>query len=136
MTKYDLIGRCASNPREVASHANTAPLVGAQCHGGLPQQEGIHHADHHTHPAQPEIPLPPGYVADDWEAGHILSKDETRAWRMIYRPDRTVTDHDACVAVRAVQYSDGSLDDDIEIIVHGASCDDALNSDQPASSPR
>jgi hypothetical protein len=31
--------------------------------------------------------------------------------------------------VRAVQYSDGSLDDDIEIIVHGASCDDALNSD-------
>lgn len=77
------------------------------------------------------IAPPPGFGADDeWEAGRILSKDEIRAWRLIYSHNRKVTDHDARVSIRAIQYSDGSLDDDLELIVIGASGDDPLNSDQ------
>ncbi|WP_155765491.1 hypothetical protein [Mycobacterium colombiense] len=78
----------------------------------------------------PEVPPPPGFIAPDlWEAGWILSRDETRAWRLVYRHAQTVTDHGAYACVRAVQYSDGSLED-VEILVNGAGSDDPLNSDQ------
>lgn len=77
------------------------------------------------------VPPPPGFVApDEWTAGRILSHDESRAWRLIFSPDRTVTDHDACVSIRACQYSDGSLDDEIALFVLGVSWDNGLNSDQ------
>jgi hypothetical protein len=79
----------------------------------------------------PDVPLPPGFVApDEWTAGRILSHDESRAWRLIFSRDRTVTDHDACVSIRACQYSDGSLDDEIALFVLGVSWDNGLNSDQ------
>lgn len=75
-------------------------------------------------------PPPPGWDApDEWEPGRRLSKDEPRAWRLIYSADRKVTDHDALASIRAIQYSDGSLDE-IELLVVGADSDDPLNSDQ------
>jgi hypothetical protein len=77
-----------------------------------------------------DVPLPAGFVApDEWEPSQILSHGETRSWRLVYSADRKVTDHDACVSVRATQYSDGSLDD-VEILANGADSDDPLNSDQ------
>ncbi|OMC28874.1 hypothetical protein A5738_22535 [Mycobacterium colombiense] len=71
---------------------------------------------------------PPGFDAPyEWELGRVLTRGESRAWRLIYSRDRKVTDHDAYVRVRAIQYSDGSLDD-VEILANGS--DWPLNSDQ------
>jgi hypothetical protein len=78
----------------------------------------------------PDVAPPPGFDApDEWEPGHILSRDETRAWRLIYWGS-PITDHKCGVTIRTVQYSDGDLDDDISISVDGASFDDPLNSDE------
>ncbi|WP_156660733.1 hypothetical protein [Mycobacterium sp. 852002-10029_SCH5224772] len=84
---------------------------------------------------QPTVQLPdppPGFDAPhQWEPGRVLCEDETREWRLIYyTPRHLVTDHDASVSLRAIQYSDGSLDDEIEVIVGGADSDGPLNSDQ------
>ncbi|OBK65855.1 hypothetical protein A5653_02805 [Mycobacterium colombiense] len=72
---------------------------------------------------------PPGFDGGEWRAGRILSRDETRAWRLVYRHAQKVTDHDAYACVRAIQYSDGSLDE-VEILANGADSDSPLNSDQ------
>lgn len=76
-----------------------------------------------------DVPLPDGAQADAWEPGRRLSEDETRAWRLIYSRSHTVTDHDAYVRIRAIQYDDGVLDD-VEILASGADSDGPLNSDQ------
>jgi len=82
---------------------------------------------------QADIPLPAppsGFFDAPWEPGRVLSKDETRAWRLIYyTPGHLVTDHEAGVFIRALQYSDGSLGD-VEIIAEGLSFDTPLNKDQ------
>lgn len=71
--------------------------------------------------------LPPGASAGNWEPGRRLDQDETRMWRLIHSAERTVTDHQAHIWLRAVHYSDGSLED-VEIMVETG--DDSLNSDQ------
>ena len=59
---------------------------------------------------QPDVPPPPGFNFPDlWEPGRILDHNEPRAWRLIYGNDRTITDSEACVTLRAIQFSDGSL---------------------------
>lgn len=77
----------------------------------------------------PDVPLPHGFTAVcEWELGRIMSEDETRQWRLIYGPDRTITDCDGSgVTLRATQYSDGALDD---IGIQVWTGDDDLNSDQ------
>ena len=69
------------------------------------------------------LPWPP----TEWEPGRILSEDETRPWRLIYLV-RPVTDHDAYVELRALQYADGSVAD-FELFVYDRS-DNGINSDQ------
>lgn len=72
--------------------------------------------------------VPDGWDApDEWLPGRILDKDEPRAWRLIHRPDRTVTDNGATVSMRATQYTDNTLED-LRIVVY--TDDDPLNSDQ------
>lgn len=73
------------------------------------------------------VHLPVGARADKWEPGRRLDRDETRAWRLVHGTERLVIDHDACVRLRAVQFSDGSLDDVEVTVEHG---DDSFNSDQ------
>jgi hypothetical protein len=95
----------------------------------FPRQEGAAMPTTTTDP-RPDVPMPAGFDAGDkWEPGRILSEDETRAWRLI-SSKREITDHDAHISLRGVQYSDGGLDDDVELTVDGASWDNPLNSDQ------
>lgn len=94
----------------------------------LPRQEGSDMTTASN--LRPDVPLPAGFVApDEWEPGRVLDSEETRGWRLIYSRHRKVTDHGGYVSIRALQYSDGSIDD-VEILATGADSDDTLNSDQ------
>jgi hypothetical protein len=75
----------------------------------------------------PEVAFPEGATADQWEPGRIMSEHETRAWRLIHGAERLVTDHQAHVWLRAIQYVDGSIDE-VEIMVEVG--DASINSDQ------
>jgi hypothetical protein len=78
-----------------------------------------------TNPSTDVAP-PAGWHADHspgWEPG---DGDDIRPWRLVYSAERTVTNHDAEVQLRAIQYADGTLAE-AEVLLNG---DDELSSDQ------
>jgi hypothetical protein len=55
----------------------------------------------------PDVPLPAGAtVAGEWNDTAFPDP-----WRVIHGPDRSITDHDVCVAATACQHADGRLSD-------------------------